>query len=324
MIKPARTVMANTAPYRLATGTRSLLATGTTGRMASPVTQTPSIAVPLAVIKTNMKTLLYTLTILLIMSCGQRNNNSLTESKTSDKDSTTETLALTEDKIEFSKYVADGMFLKGSVQIFDNELKSIGKLEINSITIVQILEKSTKMYNIEGKPDKCDKANFLKVKYRGNDYTVFGQEVYEINNQQKFSTQNDKNEKLTLFPITNFEMGAADEIGLSECDEYSLLMLHNESKNHYTLMKYPSNEDIHGRDRNKYASLFNDDMSEEKIYKLTTAQDTLIIGIKAKYQMGGSVFNLNVILSKEFPETRISDRVRFETDEELKKMDEYK
>jgi hypothetical protein len=39
---------AKIAPYRLATGTLSLLATGTTGRMASPVTQTPSIAVPLA------------------------------------------------------------------------------------------------------------------------------------------------------------------------------------------------------------------------------------------------------------------------------------
>jgi hypothetical protein len=42
-------VIAKIAPYRLATGTHSLLTTGTTGRMASPVTQTPSIAVPLGV-----------------------------------------------------------------------------------------------------------------------------------------------------------------------------------------------------------------------------------------------------------------------------------
>jgi hypothetical protein len=41
-------VIAKIAPYRLATGTHSLLTTGTSGRMASPVTQTPSIAVPLA------------------------------------------------------------------------------------------------------------------------------------------------------------------------------------------------------------------------------------------------------------------------------------
>jgi hypothetical protein len=46
--------MANIAPYWLATGTVSLLATGTRTRLASPVTQTPSTAVPLGLI-TNLK-----------------------------------------------------------------------------------------------------------------------------------------------------------------------------------------------------------------------------------------------------------------------------
>jgi hypothetical protein len=41
--------MANIAPYRLATGTVPCQTTGTSGRPASPVTQTPSTAVPLAV-----------------------------------------------------------------------------------------------------------------------------------------------------------------------------------------------------------------------------------------------------------------------------------
>jgi len=39
--------MAKTAPYWLATGTHSLLATGTINRMAAPVTFTPATAVPL-------------------------------------------------------------------------------------------------------------------------------------------------------------------------------------------------------------------------------------------------------------------------------------
>jgi len=39
--------MAKTAPYWLATGTLSLLATGTINRMAAPVTFTPATAVPL-------------------------------------------------------------------------------------------------------------------------------------------------------------------------------------------------------------------------------------------------------------------------------------
>jgi hypothetical protein len=39
--------MAKTAPYWLATGTHSLLATGTINRMAAPVTFTTATAVPL-------------------------------------------------------------------------------------------------------------------------------------------------------------------------------------------------------------------------------------------------------------------------------------
>jgi hypothetical protein len=46
-------VIAKIGPYRLATWTLSLLATGTTDRLASPVTQTPSIAVPLCVMRSH-------------------------------------------------------------------------------------------------------------------------------------------------------------------------------------------------------------------------------------------------------------------------------
>jgi len=45
--KPAAPYFAKTAPYRFATGTLSLLTNGTINQMAAPVTQTPSIAVPL-------------------------------------------------------------------------------------------------------------------------------------------------------------------------------------------------------------------------------------------------------------------------------------
>jgi hypothetical protein len=49
VINPTRTVMANIAPYWLATGTPSLLTNGTRNRLAAPVMQTPSTAVPLYV-----------------------------------------------------------------------------------------------------------------------------------------------------------------------------------------------------------------------------------------------------------------------------------
>ena len=271
-----------------------------------------------------MKALLYISTVLLLMSCGKKTNKSTDELKTNISDSIVSTSNLTESKIEFNKYVADGMFLRGKVRLFDNDLKMTEKLDINKITLVQIIEKSTKMYNVGGQTDNCEKADFIKVKYLGKVYTVFGQDVYEINNQEKFSVQNEKNEKLTLFPITNFEMGAGDDDGLTGCDDYSLLVLLNENKKQYSLLKYPDNEDIRGANAYKYAVIYHDDGGDDKIYKLSIQQDTLVVGIKSIYQEGGAVFNLKIKLSGELPETRISDRIRFETDEELKKMDEYK
>lgn len=273
-----------------------------------------------------MKTLSYISIILFLISCGQKSNNLTANAlKVINQDSIQQVLPSSEkSKIEFKTYAANGMFLKGNIRLFDNNLKNIGKIEIDKTTLVQILEKSDKMYNIEGSTENCDKAYFLKVKYQNKDYTVFGQDVYEINNEQKLSTTNDKKEKLTIFPITNFEMGASDDVGLTACDDYSLLILFNEKKNHYSLMRCPSNEEVHNTETNKYARLFHDEGSEEKIYKLTVKQDTLIIGIKAVYQEGGSVFNLKVKLSDEMPTTKISDRIRFDTDEELKKMDEMK
>lgn len=271
-----------------------------------------------------MKTLLYISTLLLLMSCGQKTNNSTTELMTNKNDSIVTNSNLTESKIEFKKYNVDGMFLKGKIRIFDNDLEIEEKLEVDKITLVQILEKSTKMYNIEGNTDNCEKTYFLKVNYKGKDYTVFGQDVYEINDQQKFSTQNEKNEKLTLFPITNLKMGAGDDEGLTGCNEYSLLVLQYGNNQHYSLLKYPKNDDTRGKAVGKYAILFHDDMSEAKIYKTTINQDTLIIGIKEIYQEGGSIYNMKANLSGELPETIISDRISFETDEELKKMDEFK
>ena len=271
-----------------------------------------------------MKTLLYILTLLLLMSCGQKTNNSTTELMTNKNDSIVTTSNLTESKIEFKKYVVDGMFLKGKIRIFDNNLKIKENLEVDKITLVQILEKSSKMYNVDENTDDCEKAYFIKVKYQGKDYTVFGQDVYEINNQQKFSVENGKNEKLTLFPITNLKMGVGYEGDFTGCNDYSLLVLQYGNKQHYSLLKYPNNDNTRGKAVGKYAILFHDDMSEAKIYKTTISQDTLINGIKEIYQEGGSIYNMKANLSDELLETIISDRISFETDEELKRMDEYK
>ncbi|MFZ4413489.1 MAG: hypothetical protein ACOYOV_10435 [Bacteroidales bacterium] len=270
--------------------------------------------------KTNIFILIFT----LFISCSQNNTDQTLKTNVSTTDTLVNNSIDIGGRIELSKYVNEGIFLKGEIRLFDNNQKIIGKLNISEIEPIQIIEKSIKMFNLGDTTDKCQKAYFLKIKYKNTEYFVFGDEVYEINKKQRFTTYNEKKEKLTLFPITNFKMGASDEEGLTQCDDYSILVLFNENKNHYLLIKYPENEE---RDKNpylKYALLFHDDGAEDKIYKVTMIKDTLVIGIKTIGQEGGGAFNIKAKLTSDFPKSFITDEIRYELDEDLYKLDKLK
>ena len=270
------------------------------------------------------KTHFFILIILIIISCKQNNNDQTLNTTQSKTDSLTDNSDVTLSSIDFETYVADGMFLKGDVKLFDNNQNLIGKLVITDIEPTQIIEKSIKMYNLGDTDDECQKAYFLKIKYKSTDYIVFGDQVYEINKKQRFNTYNEKREKLTLFPITNFKIGVSDEEGFTGCDDFSILVLFNEKTNQYFLIKYPENDDLRSNSEYKYAMLFHDDGSEDKVYKISMIKDTLVIGIKSIYQEGGGAFNIKAKLSANFPESKITDRIRYELDEDLYKLDKIK
>ena len=275
--------------------------------------------------KQKMKTLLCISTLLLLISCGQKNSNQTAKTHESAVVTFADNLKVSDNNIELKKYVADGLFLKGEFSIFDNTLKKIGKLQITEIESTQILERSSKIYNIDGNTDNCQKAFFVKVKFKNKDYILFGKDIYEIDNKQTFNIFNTKKEKLTLFPVKNFVMGASDEEGLTGCDEFSILVLYNSTLKLYSLIKFPKNGNVDEvAFKPKYAMIIDDDRAGEKIYKVSMTHDTLVIGIKAIYQEGGSVYNLKTKLSTDFPNSEITDTIYFRTDEEVKKMDEIK
>ncbi|MDR1761046.1 MAG: hypothetical protein LBR55_01205 [Bacteroidales bacterium] len=264
---------------------------------------------------------------LIVSGCGQNNtrkqaenNETAVEERQGIVSEQEKNNFIVENKIQFEEYVTDGMFLAGEIRLYDDNFNRIGELEISEITPIQILEKTSKMYNQEDDAYECDKANFLKVKYFDSNYIVFGQDVYEIDNDMKYSIEN--KDTLTVFPITHFEMGASDDEGLTGCDDFSFLVLHNETKNHYSLMKHIKNE---GNEEvwRKYAVLYHDDGEYEKMYNLSIDEDTLIIGIKAWFQEGGAVYKLKVNLLSELFETEMSDKIEFEYNE-LDKMNEIK
>ncbi|MEN2401552.1 hypothetical protein GKZ90_0017300 [Flavobacterium sp. MC2016-06] len=216
-----------------------------------------------------------------------------------------------DNKVSLKKYEKEGILLKGQVKLFDDRLNKIGELIIDEISKIQILEKSTAIYNIDKSNDYCLKSNFVKIRYKNKNYLVFGSDVYEINESQKLECSiNSKNEKYSIFPITNFEMGASDEEGLTGCDDYSILLVFNQNSNKYSTITVPQDNENHSNQ--KFAALEHDDSLEEKIYNAQVKNDTLILGIKIGYQEGYGSYFLQTSFKDNFSKSKVTERKRFE------------
>jgi len=264
-----------------------------------------------------IKNLVLVSLIVLIVSCNNKTESKENKASEIKQESNLKFESKTsENYLKFEKYFKEGLLLRGQVKLFDKKLNQVGQIQVEEITAVQILEKSTERYNIGKSTDYCSKANLLKVKYKDNDYLVFGQDVYEINQNEVSDLPNNL---FVVFPVTNFEMGASDEEGLTDCDEYSYLIVFNKKTNKYLTIEIPDNqENIRSQ---KFASLIHDDGLAEKIYSIKMIHDVLILGIKISYQEGYGSYFLKTNSTDNFIKSIITDHNRFDDEskyEELK------
>lgn len=260
-----------------------------------------------------MKIQISIITLLFFISCKKTDTEQATqnpENKTQSVIKSNDTL--NKGKVEFEKYSASGIIIYQNNRLFDENLKAIGQLYSKGFEKVQILERSKKMYNLENSSEHCEKAYFLKIKYNNQECIVFGKDVYEIDMKQKFSFQDPNGDQLSLFPVTNFEMGASDEDGLTGCDDYSILIIENKNKRTFTSIKYPTNGTNDKIKKLEKAVLIHDEGANEEIQSVATKKDTLVIAMKATYQEGGSTFNLKTTFKDHFAKSIIKDKINFE------------
>ncbi|MBC5834310.1 hypothetical protein G6N05_08010 [Flavobacterium sp. F372] len=260
-----------------------------------------------------MKIQISIITLLFFISCKKTD----TKQATQNTENKTQSVIKSKDtrnkeKVEFEKYSASGIIIYQNNRLFDENLKAIGQLYSKGFEKVQILERSKKMYNLENSSEYCEKAYFIKIRYNNQDCIVFGKDVYEIDMKQKFSFQDPNGDQLSLFPVTNFEMGASDDDGLTGCDDYSFLIIENKNKRTFTSIKYPTNGTNDKIKKLEKAVLIHDEGANEEIQSVATKKDTLVIAMKATYQEGGSTFNLKTTFKDHFSKSIITDKIIFE------------
>jgi len=258
----------------------------------------------------NMKKLIVLSAFYLIVSCGNKEQSKPAQTTTEEKEVPANVATEKESVPEFKKYLRKGILLKEPIQVFDKDLNVIETLDIKEITEVQILAKSTAMYNLAKSTDYCLKSNFIKINYKGKEHIVFGSSIYEINENAKFDFKSEKNEAFSVFSITNFQMGASDDVELTGCDDFSLLVILNHKDNKYTTLAIPDNQEY--KSKTKFANLIHDDGSSEEIYNAKVINDTLVMGIKVGYQEGYGSYFLKTALKDNFSKSEIANIKRFE------------
>ena len=154
----------------------------------------------------------------MLISCGKETKKDNSPPNFKMETETSKTVGNSKEKVEFVKHQTYGIILNQNNRLFDENLKEIGSIYSLGFEKVQILEITKIMYNLEKSSDICEKAYFVKIKYNNKDCVIFGKEIFEINNQQLFRFQNTKGDVFSIFPVTNFEMGASNDDGLTGCD----------------------------------------------------------------------------------------------------------
>lgn len=263
-----------------------------------------------------MRKLSFLLALFCIVSCSNKK-----ESKATPTSETKTELTNSENKEVkpiFEKHLKDGIILNGQVKLFDEKLNQIGKLDVKEISKIQILEKSSSIYNIDNSTDYCLKSNFIKIKYKGNDYIVFGKDAYAIDEDNKYDfTNNDQ--KFSVFSIANFEMGAyGSEDGSTGCDDFSLLIIYNKNHQKYSTLAIPENQEY--KSNTKFANLIHDDGSMEDVYNAKVVNDSLIMGIKISYQEGYGSYFLKTSIEDNFRKSEVVDVKRFDDESVYKQL----
>lgn len=257
-----------------------------------------------------MKKVIILFSLFFIISCADKDQKKPIQIAVEEKEVPANLATQKESKPEFTKYLKKGILLIGQIQVFDEELNALETIDIKEITEVQILAKTTSMYHLAKSTDYCLKSNFIKINYNKKERIVFGNGVYEINEKEKFDFKSEKNEAFSIFSMTNFQMGASDDVGLTSCDDFSLLLLLNHKDNQYITLAIPENQEY--KSNTKFANLVHDDGSSEEIYNAKVVNDTLVIGIKVGYQEGYGSYFLRTDLKDNFTKSEIADVKRFE------------
>jgi hypothetical protein len=130
--------------------------------------------------------------------------------------------------------------------------------------------------------------------FYGQKKIVSGRHVYEIVESREI-TNTYTQDYLILYSVKNFAMGAADEDGLTGCNDYRILIL----KNSKTAKLYFIKMKKEVESSSEIALLYNDEGVSDNISSIDIKPDRIVVSVNSEFQEGFGSYKLNILQNSD-------------------------
>ncbi|WP_298119499.1 hypothetical protein [Flavobacterium sp.] len=263
----------------------------------------------IAIIKNKMKRLTTILSLIILISCEQRENK--THLKTIEKVESVKSEA-NQIKITFYKVNGKGILLGDKIKLLDENFKEIKDISYLNEHFVEVTEVSDKYQKIKPTDDYCEEFKYVKIKTKDFEGYVDGRKIYEpIKHIQNKIVKIDNNQ-VSFIATTYFGIGAMDDEGLTGCPINTPVVFSDKSINYEGIVKMVLSKNY--EDNYPYFELKDDAGANDEILSINKQADKYLLKIKRTYQEGGA--NLLVEIYKDKRGIFVAEVVENERTEE--------
>lgn len=194
-----------------------------------------------------------------------------------------------------------GIILPGDHYAYNEALTKIKEITVSEIEEVPILRKTEKKRPNKRRQDYCKWSNYVEIMYNEEPLIIFGEKLLSISSSDNYTLDN---YNIHLIIGENFTMEAADEDGLTGCDDYSDIII--KANGTYSFL-------LEGDSKSDVTKVFyHNDGIYEDIEQTYVKNDTLIAEINQSFQEGTGQYTLKIFYdngwkSLEFEKTRNYD-----------------
>ncbi|WP_108866817.1 hypothetical protein [Aquimarina aquimarini] len=176
-----------------------------------------------------------------------------------------------------------GIILPGNYSVYNEALTKTKQIKVQEIEEVSILRKTEQKRPNKRGQDYCEWSNYVEVLYKEEPLIIFGEKLLSISSEKEYKLDN---YNIDLITGENFTMGAADENGLTGCDDYSDIII-KANATYSFLFEDNSKSDV--------AKVFyHDEGMFEDIKQAYVKNDTLVAQISQSFQEGTGKYTLKI------------------------------